>query len=84
VIAIRPRDLVAHLVRHPRDTVVLARAGWALRRRGWWRRRPFLPVPDPAYWRFRVATATGREDGELSVAEVVRAARWSVRQRGGR
>ncbi|MGZ8735317.1 MAG: hypothetical protein ACXW1M_09025 [Acidimicrobiia bacterium] len=26
---------------------------------GWWRRPPFVPVPDPAYVRFRVATQSG-------------------------
>jgi hypothetical protein len=27
--------------------------------RAWWRQRPFLPVPDPAYVRFRIETAYG-------------------------
>ncbi len=26
---------------------------------GWWRRPPFLPLPDPAYLRFRLETAYG-------------------------
>lgn len=26
---------------------------------GWWRRRPFLPVPDAAYLRFRMETQYG-------------------------
>jgi hypothetical protein len=26
---------------------------------GWWRRPPFLPLPDPAYVRFRIATQYG-------------------------
>lgn len=26
---------------------------------GWWRRRPFLPLPDADYWRFRLVTAYG-------------------------
>jgi hypothetical protein len=35
--------------------------GQALRlaRPGWWRRPPFLPVPDPDYVRFRMQTAYG-------------------------
>jgi hypothetical protein len=28
---------------------------------GWWRRRPHLPVPDPAYLHFRLVTAYGGE-----------------------
>ena len=31
---------------------------------GWWRRAPFLPLPDPAYLRFRMVTAYGG-DGEV-------------------
>ena len=47
---------------------VLVRPGlWAvsvgqvirLARRGWWRRPPFLPVPDRAYLAFRMQTAYG-------------------------
>jgi hypothetical protein len=30
-----------------------------LARPGWWRRRPFLPVPAPDYLRFRMETAYG-------------------------
>lgn len=26
---------------------------------GWWRRAPHLPLPDPAYLRFRMITANG-------------------------
>jgi hypothetical protein len=29
-------------------------------RPGWWRRAPFLPVPDPHYVRFRLETQYGR------------------------
>jgi len=29
------------------------------RRTGWWRRRPFLPVPDASLMRFRMITAYG-------------------------
>lgn len=28
---------------------------------GWWRQPPFLPLPDPAYLRFRLETAYGDE-----------------------
>ena len=30
-----------------------------LARPGWWRRAPFLPLPDPAYVRFRLDTQYG-------------------------
>lgn len=76
--------LVRYLARHPSDVPVVARAGWRLRANGWWRRRPFLPLPDPSYWRFRLVTATGSPDGSLDVHDVIAAARWSMRQRGER
>jgi hypothetical protein len=39
----------------------LTQAG-RMARPGWWRRPPFLPVPDPAYVRFRLETQYGRQD----------------------
>jgi hypothetical protein len=35
------------------------RAGAVLVPAGWWRRRPFLPLPDPDYVHFRLVTAYG-------------------------
>ena len=37
---------------------------WAIRRRGWWRRPPFLPVPSRAYldWRLGTVYGTGNEE----------------------
>lgn len=35
------------------------RAGLSLAPRGWWRRRPFLPIPDSRWLEFRMATAYG-------------------------
>ena len=40
---------------------VALRAGRALVPHGWWRRPPFLPVPDRDYVRFRLVTAYGGE-----------------------
>ncbi|MGH2667915.1 MAG: hypothetical protein ACRDH5_02130, partial [bacterium] len=46
-----------------------------LARPGWWRRRPFLPLPDPDYVRFRLQTAYGSE-GEPTGGDVVSYLRW--------
>ncbi|MGZ4678053.1 MAG: hypothetical protein ACXVJ7_13040 [Acidimicrobiia bacterium] len=43
--------------------------------RGWWRRRPFLPVPDPDYLRFRLETQYGAE-GVVDPADVLVYLRW--------
>ena len=43
---------------------------------GWWRRRPFLPVPDPAYLRFRLQTQYGDPDREPEPADVVAYLKW--------
>jgi hypothetical protein len=43
--------------------------------RGWWRRPPFLPVPDASYLRYRIETAYGPR-GEPRGAELVSYLEW--------
>lgn len=47
-----------------------------LARPGWWRHRPFLPLPDPAWLRFRLQTAYGDPDREPEPADLVAWLRW--------
>lgn len=57
-----------------------------LARPRWWRRRPFLPLPDPDYLRFRLQTAYGSEaePGAREVArDVVVYLRWCRHFPGG-
>jgi hypothetical protein len=43
---------------------------------GWWRRAPFLPVPDAGYLRFRLQTAYGDPTAAPRPADVVTYLRW--------
>lgn len=75
----------------PRGTVAAAGAvaarpslwGAALRQArtlaptGWWRRPPFLPVPDRAWMRFRLVTAYGDPDGPIDTDDLLTWLRWS-------
>jgi len=55
------------------------RAGWHLAPRRWWARSPFLPVPDPNYWHFRMVTMFGGDgDGSLSTEQIVDYLHWSA------
>ncbi len=45
---------------------------------GWWRHRPFLPLPDPAYLRFRLETQYG-SDRDPAPADVLTYLRWCRR-----
>jgi hypothetical protein len=49
------------VARRPSLWGVAARQSLVLARPGWWRRRPFLPLPDAGYLRFRMQTAYGAE-----------------------
>jgi hypothetical protein len=60
----------------PRLAVDLLRLAWSFRRRDWFRRPPFLPVPPPEYVRWRMFTAYGDEQAVPPVEDVVRFARW--------
>jgi hypothetical protein len=46
-----------------------------LARPGWWRRRPFLPVPEPEYLRFRLETQYG-SDRDPEPGDVVTYLHW--------
>jgi len=65
--------------RNPRTAVALLRVGWRFRSRGWYKRFPFLPLPDGAYLRWRMYTAYGDEHVVPPADDVVRYARWAVR-----
>ena len=47
--------------------------------RGWFRRFPFLPLPAREYLRWRMYTAYGDEHVVPPAGDVIRYARWAVR-----
>ena len=60
--------------------MALMRVGWRFRRRNWYRRFPFLPLPATEYVRWRMHTAYGRDDAIPPADDVIRYARWATRQ----
>jgi len=66
-------------MRNPRTAVALMRVGWRFRSRDWYRRFPFLPMPDRQYLPWLMYTAYGDEQTVPSADDVVRYARWAVR-----
>ena len=75
VLALALRTLV-----RPGLAADLLRVAWRFRRRGWWRRFPFLPVPSREYVRWRMHTAYGDADAVPPADDVVRYARWIGKQ----
>jgi hypothetical protein len=71
--------LAARSVVHPRDGVALMRLAWRFRRRRWFLRPPFLPLPARDYMRWRMYTAYGDERHVPRAGEIVRFARWATR-----
>jgi hypothetical protein len=47
--------------------------------RRWWTRRPFLPVPDAAYVRFRLVTQYGETGHRIEPADVLNYLAWCRR-----
>lgn len=64
------------LARHPSLWATALRQILVLARPGWWRTRPFLPLPDPVYLRFRVQTAYGDPHREPEPADVITYLHW--------
>ncbi len=61
---------------NPRLGLDLLRTLWAFRRRRWWARAPYLPVPDQTYLRWRMYTAYADENAIPPLDDVIRFARW--------
>ncbi len=63
---------LAALARRPDLWLVAGKSGVGLIPEHWWRRRPYLPLPDRAWVRFRLSTAYGG-DGSLGSANALQA-----------
>ena len=72
--------LAARAVLQPALAVSLLRVSWRFRAREWWKRAPFLPLPDREYVRWRMHTAYGDHDAIPPAEDVIRYARWSVKE----
>lgn len=66
-------------LRDPRLGAALVRVAWRFRRRAWYRRAPFLPLPAGDYVRWRMYTAYGNRDAVPPADDIARYARWAVR-----
>jgi len=71
--------LATRAVIRPRLAMDLLRIGWRFRRRGWYRRPPFIPLPALAYIRWRMYTAYGDEGVTPPVRDIERYAHWAGR-----
>ena len=71
--------LAARSLIRPRMGIDLIRVAWRFRRRDWYTRFPFLPLPDPTYIRWRMYTAYGDYDAVPPARDVERYARWAVK-----
>ena len=70
--------LALRSVMHPTLALDLVRVAWRFRAREWYRRAPFLPLPDATYLKWRMYTAYGDFDAVPSPEEVERYVRWAA------
>jgi hypothetical protein len=70
------------VARRPYLWPTAARQALLLAPRGWWRRRPMLPLPEPRYLAFRLTTQYGDEKVKAHPNDVVRYLEWCRAQRG--
>lgn len=76
--------LLGRGVLHPSVLLMLVRAGWRFRGRGWWRRPPFLPLPPANYLAWRLHTAYGDSEAAPDFGELRRYLRWVMRMNRAR
>ena len=58
--------MIGAVALRPHLWVTAGQAAIELAPRGWWKRAPFLPLPDPDWAHFRVVTAYGG-DGSMTM-----------------
>lgn len=68
--------VVAAVIGRPKLWLTAMGAVGRLAAPGWWKRRPFLPLPDPRLWGFRMVTAYGRPDADPDVNDVISYLEW--------
>ncbi len=61
---------------HPSLWLTAIRQVFVLAAPGWWRRPPFLPLPDPAYLEFRLVTAYGDPQRAPEPQDIVTYLHW--------
>ncbi len=69
--------LTVRAVTHPSVARDLLRVAWRFRSRDWYRRPPFLPLPDRQYMAWRMHTAYGDHHAVPPAADIERYARWT-------
>jgi hypothetical protein len=70
------RGAALALASHPTLWPTAVRQIFVLATPGWWREAPHLPLPDPAYLRFRLQTAYGDPVHDPDPADVVTYLHW--------
>lgn len=70
------RKILLVVASRPDLWVTAARQLFALAPTGWWRRRPFLPLPDRGYLAFRMETMYGDAGAAPSRTDVVTYLEW--------
>lgn len=68
-------------LRHPPLLLPMLASAWRFRRRGWYRRPPFLPLPPREYIAWRLYTAYGDDDAVPPARDFARYLRWTSRMR---
>jgi hypothetical protein len=76
-------ELIGGVLRRPDLWAEALRALVALAPDGWWRRPPFVPVPEPDYAAWRIATAYGDPDADVRPSDVIAYLAWRRRRRRG-
>lgn len=68
---------VRAVARHPGLWPTAVAQGLRLAAPGWWRRRPFLPLPSPGYLHLRVTTMYGGDGTDpIEPDDLIRWLRW--------
>jgi hypothetical protein len=75
------RQFAGLVLRRPGLLLPLLSSAWTFRRRDWFRKPPFLPLPPQDYIAWRLYTAYGDEEATPPATDLARYLAWAARLR---
>ncbi len=71
-----PLSTYVSILKHPNLWLTALRTLWSFSHPNWWKKKPFLPLPDQKWLSFRLKTAYGNNTDEINGQDLLAWLQW--------